>query len=187
MKKASAPISFFLILFSVLLTPSCATLARGSKQRIPITSAPPGAMVIVNGVQQGMTPVEIGLTRKVKNQVIRIEFPGYSPLEIRPKRSLFKPDAIMNGFMGGMLGVGIATVLKYRNDHRNGTSLLMIWIPAVIGTFFAVDMISGDGSVFSPAELTVTLTKADGPPRVDTMLVDADDLRNVKWIRVHLN
>jgi len=30
----------------------------------------------------------------------------------------------------------------------------------------------------------VTLTRADGPPRVDTMNIDADDFRNVKWIRV---
>jgi hypothetical protein len=36
-----------------------------------------------------------------------------------------------------------------------------------------------------PAELIVTLKKADGSPRVETMLIDADDLQNIKWIRIH--
>jgi len=33
----------------------------------------------------------------------------------------------------------------------------------------------------------VTLTKADGPPRVETILVNAEDFQNIKWIRVHRN
>ena len=56
---------------------------------------------------------------------------------------------------------------------------------AVLGGLFALtDFGGGKGYTQTPKNLTVTLTKADGPPRVDTMLVDADDLKNVKWIRV---
>jgi hypothetical protein len=56
---------------------------------------------------------------------------------------------------------------------------------AVLGGLFALmDLGSGQEYTLTPKNLTVTLTKADGTPRVDTVLIDADDLRNVKWIRV---
>ena len=85
MKKKPVLASSLLILFSILLAPDCATITRRSKQRIPVTSDPMGATVIVNGVQQGVTPLEIRLARKEKGQVIRIESPGYNPIEIRRK------------------------------------------------------------------------------------------------------
>jgi hypothetical protein len=55
-------------------------------QRIPVTSAPAGATIALNGAALGVTPVEIRLDRKQKNQVIRIELPGYNPVEIRVKK-----------------------------------------------------------------------------------------------------
>jgi len=76
----------FLTLTSILLAPDCATITRRSTQKIPVTSSPAGAMVSVNGVPQGITPVEVKLTRTVKNQIVRIESPGYDAVEIRPKR-----------------------------------------------------------------------------------------------------
>ena len=59
---------FFLLLTltSTLISPNCATLTRRSAQRIPVTSSPIGAAVIVNGVEQGVTPIEIKLARKQK-------------------------------------------------------------------------------------------------------------------------
>ena len=41
------------------------------------------------------------------------------------------------------------------------------------------------GYTFKPKQLTVTLTKVDGTPRVDMMYVGAEEFQNVKWIRVH--
>ena len=46
-----------------------------------------------------------------------------------------------------------------------------------------IDLAFGKTYNLDSKELTVTLTKADGPPRVNTMLVD--DFQNVTWIRVH--
>jgi hypothetical protein len=57
---------------------------------------------------------------------------------------------------------------------------------AALGGLFMLVDIGGEGYHLAPQVLTVTLTKADGPPRVDTMVLDADDLRNVTWIRIHL-
>jgi PEGA domain len=92
---------FFLILTlaSILLASNCATITRKTKQRIPVTSTPVGAAVIVNGVRKGVTPLEIRLARKEKAAVIRIESPGYDPVEIRPEpkrsRGLFSRNFLL--------------------------------------------------------------------------------------------
>lgn len=50
-------------------------------------------------------------------------------------------------------------------------------------TFFDY-AITGAVNEFRPEEISVTLTKADGPPRVNTFFLEADGFRNVKWIRI---
>jgi hypothetical protein len=164
-------------LVSVLLSPGCATLTRRSTQRIPVTSSPTGATVSVNGVEQGVTPMDLRLARKDKGQVIRIEYPGYNPLEVRIRCSFSTVHAMANGLMGSLAGYRIA----------NGGTLLLAWIPASIGAFFLIDLSTSAGYTLRPYDLIVTLSEADGPPRVDTMLLDADDFKNVKWIRVRRN
>jgi len=170
-------------LASVLLSPGCATLTRRSKQRIPVTSSPAGATVFVNGIEKGVTPLELRLARK-KGQVIRIECPGYNPLEVRMRRSFSTAHAMANGLLGALSGYIIAAVSFYQDDEVNGGTLLLASIPASIGALFLIDLATSRGYTLRPYDLIVTLSKADGPPRVDTMLVDADDFRNVKWIRV---
>jgi hypothetical protein len=190
MKKVSGLVSSFLILLSILLSPNCATLTRRRTQRIPVTSSPAGARVFVNGVEQGVTPLEIWLARKVKGQVIRIESPGYNPAEIRAQRKMSVHPIISNFFLGLIPGAG--GVYFYRNviteDGEWGTGETLSWLlsTAVFGGLFTIiDSVGqGNGYELRPTELTVTLTKADGSPQVDTILIDAEDLQNVKWIRV---
>jgi len=190
MKKVSGLVSSFLILLSILLSPNCATLTRRRTQRIPVTSSPAGARVFVNGVEQGVTPLEIWLARKVKGQVIRIESPGYNPAEIRAQRKMSVHPIISNFFLGLIPGAG--GLYFYRNviteDGEWGTGETLSWLlsTAVFGGLFTIiDSVGqGNGYELRPTELTVTLTKADGSPQVDTILIDAEDLQNVKWIRV---
>ena len=63
MKQKANCVFLIMTLTSVLLAPNCATLTRNPNQRIPVTSSPAGATVIVNGVQQGVTPLELHLAR----------------------------------------------------------------------------------------------------------------------------
>lgn len=181
-------IVLFLTLTSVLLALNCATITRKSTQRIPVTSTPVGATVIVNGVQQGVTPLEIRLARKGKGAVIRIEFPGYNPVEIRPKRKM-SGDTIVGNFLLGVIPgcfLSVAWALAHETSHHYETGIAMTWTlsaAAFGGLFTLIDSISS-GYILKPEELIVTLKKADGKPRVDTILIDPDDLRNIKWIRV---
>ena len=186
MKKKANCIFLILTLTSVLLTPNCATMIRKPNQRIPVTSSPAGATVIVNGVQVGVTPLEVRLVRKQKGQVIRIESPGYNPVEIRLKRELSGIFVLGNLFPGVFSGGVSAMVIGLVTLASDAEFVLIgaLSAAAFVGLFTSIDSSSGCGYGLRPTDLTVTLTKADGTPRVDTILVDADDLRNIKWIRV---
>ncbi len=183
--------SFLLILFSLIFFQDCATLTRRRTQRIPVTSSPAGAAVIVDGVNKGVTPLWIRLARKHKNQAIRIESPGYNPLEIRMKRKFMKRKfptdiALANVMFGAFCGYHIAIGHKMAHDETvNGGKVLLISLPLAIGFPFLIDMVTGAGYTIIPENLDVTLTKADGSPRIDTIFVDPDEVKNIKWIRVH--
>ena len=177
-------------LASVMLAPGCATILRKSTQRIPITSSPAGAAVSVNGEAMGTTPLRIKLARPKRSQIIRIESPGYNPYEIRAQRKI-KADPIAGNLLFG-LAVGSVPAALHRHDHETTTpdrpdDSWLIWgvtTMAISSVLTAVDIVNGQTYEFRPKELVVTLTKADGPPRIDTTFIDADELRNIKWIRV---
>ena len=189
MKKIPVLVSSFLILSSILLTPDCATITRRSKQRIPVTSDLVGATVIVNGIQQGVTPLEIRLPRKKKGQVIRIESPGYNPIEIRLKRKMSAGPIAGNVLMG--LIPGMVPAFAYNMEHDDelnaGKMTILIWVltAAACGAAFTAIDSGGSGYELNPKDLTVMLSKAAGTLRVDTMFLNPDEFRNVKWNRVH--
>lgn len=188
MREPSGRVLAFLILSSVLLAADCATITRRSKQRIPVTSHPVGATVMVNGVQQGVTPLVLRLPRKEKGQVIRIESPGYNPVEIRPKRKMSGGPMAGNFALGLMPGAVLAMGYGMEHDEDENADMMsmLIWMlsaAAFGGLFTAVDS-GGKGYELEPRELTVTLTKAEGSPRVETILIEADDFQAIKWIRV---
>jgi len=155
-----------------------------------VTSFPAGAAVIINGMAIGVTPLAIRLPRWEKGHVIRIESRGYNPVEIRLQRK-FSADLIPGNFLLGLVP-GILPALAWLGSSHTRPSeektILSIYFKsaAVLGGIFALtDIGSGKAYTATPENLTATLTKADGRPRVDTMIIDADDFLNVKWIRVH--
>lgn len=194
MNKVPSLAASLTILLSVLCASNCATITRKRTQRIPVTSSPVGATVSVNGSVKGVTPLEVGLARNKKGQVIRIESPGYNPVEIRPQRRL-SGGTIVGNFLLGLIPAYVPA--KVWNDsyveHASigpgwefSAQLVAVWglsAAAFAGLFTLIDS-TGDGYTLTPKELTVNLQKADGPPRVDSILIDAEDFRNVTWIRV---
>jgi len=173
-----------LILACVLFAQSCAMLTRRSTQRIPVTSSPAGATVIVNGERQGVTPLAIRPVRKVKGQLIRIEYPGYDPFEIRLIRQTSGGPFLGNILLGLIPAIAPAGIWSL-GHHGQGTLMMWFFSAAALGALFtAGDTSSGAIYEFKPEVITVTLTKAVGTPRVRTLLVDAGEFRNVKWIRV---
>lgn len=68
----------FVIFVVVLLLASCATLFKGNKSKLDVSSEPSGASVYVNGVIHGETPMRLFLESK---GTYSIEFrkDGYKP------------------------------------------------------------------------------------------------------------
>lgn len=192
MWRGNAARFFVLALASVLLSPGCATLAVKSTQKIPVTSSPAGAAVIINGIGKGVTPLMIKLDRMLKGPVIRIESPGYNPVEIRVRRKI-SGETIPGSLLLGLAPGVVPALLLLGSDHAridpsDEPAILSAYLKsaAVLGVLFvSLDLGGGKGYTLTPENLMVTLTKADGTPEVNTVLLDADDLRNVNWIRVH--
>lgn len=180
-----------LALTSILFSPGCAILTRKSTQRIPVTSSPVGAAVIINGIEKGVTPLMIELDRILKGPVIRIESPGYNPVEIRVRRKI-SGETILGSFLLGLAPGIVPALLFLGSDHAEADPsdehvILSAYFKSAVvlgGVFALTDFGSGKEYMLTPKNLNVTLTRAAGPPRVDTMNIDAEDFRNVKWIRV---
>ena len=196
MRRKNTSFIISAILVSALLCPGCATFMERRTQQIPVTSTPVGATVSLNGRPQGVTPLVISVARKVKDQVLRIESPGYNPLEIRVKRRVSAGKLIMDVVLGAASGLGAALLyaaitrepwVTTEPDAFDSEDVLTIAVPLGIIGFPIAGLASGKLYSLSPAELTVTLTKAEGSVRVDTILVDPAELQNVKWIRVRRN
>jgi len=176
---------------SVFLFQNCATIIRGTSQKIPVTSNPTGAKIIVDGKGVGYTPLNLKLKRK-KGHVIRIEKQGYNPLEIRIARktsALSVGTSILgNYFLGGCIGlVGYAVgyVLKGRAGKSELASRLGLCGLFVgwIGTIY-IEFKSGANYTLSPKEFNMTLSKIEEKPHPNLILIDAEKFQDIKWIRI---
>jgi PEGA domain len=193
MRKKVAPY-ILLALLNFLIAPGCAILTRARSQGIPVTSSPAGAIVSVNGQKWGATPTTISLDKKKPRiHVLRIESPGYDPLEIRVKHAMSAGPILGNIVLGTLVGVGVGALVAIIRDEPwfstdpnafASEKWMQASIPAAIVGAIVVDASSGKAFTLKPRELIVTLKKSDGPPRIDTILVDADDFQNIGWIRV---
>lgn len=174
------------IMMVAFLSVGCATLGRQTSQKVPVTSTPTGATVRVDGKIRGATPLTLTVSRRQKDHVIKIESPGYNPFEIRMKRShssRFVTRDLSLGLLLGFLGGAFFSA----GSHGDSSINLLIGPAAAMGTFLLIDLASGAAYDLAPVELTVTLTKAQGTPRVEVLEIGAAEARRLKWIRVLLD
>jgi len=180
-----------LVLMGVLLSSNCATLISRPSQIVPVTSQPPGARIIADGKDMGYAPLGLKLKKKAVH-LIRIEKEGFNPVEIKIERnkSGIGALAIAGDFLLG-LAAGLAVhYVVWQASGRPDEEMRMtvdFWLGCLAGWigFGILDGRSSARYALTPRELTVALTKADGTPRLETILLDADELQNIKWIRIH--
>jgi len=187
--KRKTQIILALLVSSVFLFEACATLTRGTSQRIPVTSNPWGAKITVDGKELGHAPMILKLKKK-KIHIIRVEKPGYNPLEIRIARKISTVPIIGDLLLGGSMAffdVMFFLVAGYFDEEISPT---LAWVGMIGGGIlvltapFIVDFISGAGFVLSPAQLDVTLKKQEGKPEPDLIVLDSEQFQNIKWIRI---
>jgi hypothetical protein len=165
---------------SIFLFQNCATIYKGTSQKIPITSEPSGTKIIVDGNWIGHVPLVLKL-RKNKSHIIRIEEQGYNPYEIKiMKKSSIKFLPIL----GNYLLAGTAVTIF---DMVAGTEYTDKIVWPVIGLTLGltlVDSLSGANFTLSPTELHVTLTKLEGKSQPNFIIINAEQFQNIKWIRI---
>jgi hypothetical protein len=83
----------------------CASIIRGGRQKVAVTSDPPGAQVFEDGVLLGTTPTELRLKREDDHRLVfRLE--GYDDVTVELEREFdFGPTVVGNLFSWGLLGV----------------------------------------------------------------------------------
>ena len=190
--KRKTQITLALLVSSVFLFQNCATIIRGTSQKIPVTSNPSGAKVTVDGKEMGYAPLILKLKKKKKSHVIRIEKQGYNPLEIRMARKPSLSAQALSILGNFFFGVGSASLVHYVVWQLKGKpDEEMILYPDIVLGFILgwigaiwIDSTSGANSALSPKELNVTLKKQEGKPQPNLILLDAEQFRNIKWIRI---
>jgi len=179
---------------SIFLFQNCATVFLTKHQKIPVTSWPSGAIVIVDGEKAGHTPINLKLIKK-KQHTIRIEMSGYRPLEIRlTSRNQIGDSIISNFFFGGLFVGSLIGILIYevrvtisgRAANGWGQGLGSMFWGFLIGWAYAVivDNKVGKNYLLSPRVLDITLTKIEGNPQPLVILTDSEQFQNIKWIRI---
>lgn len=94
---------FFALISCVLILSSCATIVSGTKQKVSFSSTPDSAIVIVDNVEVGKTPVNMKLSRKDEHYVI-IKLDGYETFETKITRE-FNGWYLGNVIFGGLIGL----------------------------------------------------------------------------------
>lgn len=101
-----------------LLVSGCATIVASGPDLVPISSKPPGAMVYVDGVPVGVTPVTIPLKRSGSGR-IRIELEGYEPVFVTQDKVFngwFLGNILIGGLIGIIVDVATSNVTKHSTD-----------------------------------------------------------------------
>ncbi len=83
----------------------CATIVKGTSQKIPVASDPPGADVIVDGNLSGQTPTTVALKRK-DDHLVTLEKGGYQTRSVAVVKSV--GGAVWGNILaGGLIGWGV--------------------------------------------------------------------------------
>lgn len=86
----------------------CCSIIHGTHQDVGISSAPTGAVVKIDNIQSGRTPVIAKISRK-DNHFIRIEMDGYQPYEATLTRKV-SGWVWGNIVFGGLIGLAVDAI-----------------------------------------------------------------------------
>lgn len=110
-----------LVVIGILFfTTSCATIFTGSKQSVHIDSNVQGARIQVNGVDRGVTPATIKLSKGKDGQVIALSNYGYETKIFQPGTGM-NLISIINLFNIFGWGIDAVTGALWKYDQKQYT------------------------------------------------------------------
>ncbi|MDB2462488.1 PEGA domain-containing protein [Algibacter sp.] len=92
-----------ILLFSILLLSSCATIISGSRQNVEIASEPSSVKVYINEIEIGNTPIQKNLKRNQEYSLV-LKLDGYETYETKLEKK-FNAWYIGNIAFGGLIGI----------------------------------------------------------------------------------
>lgn len=127
MKKTTQ--NLLLTFLVIALLTSCASIIHGSKQSVNFSSIPPGAKIVIDGKDYGITPKSIELKRKgrlkgedsnKKEYNVTIELDSYYPYEIKITREMdgwFLGNLLFGGLIGIIIDASNGAMYKLTPDQ----------------------------------------------------------------------
>jgi hypothetical protein len=103
--------------FMACLT-GCATVFHGTEQTVHVTSNPPGATVEVNGLERGVTPVDVSVKKGFTGETIVLKKAGYETKSFQPAVK-FDPISLVNIF--AVIGFGVDAVTGAMMEYAPAT------------------------------------------------------------------
>ena len=171
------------VIASLFFCQNCATIFNGTTQKIPVTSTPSGVRVLVDGELRGHAPLVLKL-KKRKEHTVRLEKPGYVPVEMRLMRQGdLLPSVAGNFFLGSLTVMSVLSLIGTTSIDTSETvryvGMLAGWGGAVL-----VDMLTGAAYKLTPDHLILNLNrKKEGVSR--SMRVRVERAGDTEWIQVH--
>ncbi|MEN6310374.1 MAG: PEGA domain-containing protein, partial [Acidobacteriota bacterium] len=157
-------------------------------QKIPVTSNPVGAKVFADGKEMGVTPFSLSLKKDV-DHTIRIEKPGYNPVDIQLVSTQSKSPDQMLMLIPVLAGIGAAVGLVLEPEDGYGGAIYCGIIGGALiglGLWLASSLSSAKARRLTPTVLRVRLEKAqsEAQTRTHVVILDRDQLKDIRWIRI---
>jgi hypothetical protein len=102
-----------------LLLTACATVTRGSTNKVQFMSEPSGALMTTSNGMNCMTPCVLEMPRK-DGFIATFKLAGYEPQVVNISTVVQGAGAagvVGNAIVGGIVGVGVDVVTGAANDH----------------------------------------------------------------------
>ncbi len=109
-------------LASTFLLSSCASIISGTKQTINFTSNPADAIVYVNDINIGKTPLDAKLVRGGKDQKVKIVLEGYKTYEMTltsKTNGWVWGNILFGGIIGLIIDVADGAIYKLTPEQVN--------------------------------------------------------------------
>lgn len=116
-----------LLAATVALGPGCATMFRSATERVEVTTDPPGAIVAVDGVVQGRSPLVLSFTRSSSSPWIGVWAEGHKERYVKLVRGYdgegigyLVMDLLLVPALTGLIGMWIALGVDFSGESFYG-------------------------------------------------------------------
>ena len=103
-----------LLVVSILLFSSCATIFTGTKDRLHFDSTPQGATVYIDGLEMCKTPCDLVVKRDINGKEVELKLDGYRTRIIQLDQA-FNVVSVINlgNILGWAIDLATGSVMKY--------------------------------------------------------------------------